>query len=406
MARYAFVLKESSKHAVLSASSAERWLICPGSVRLSNGVGDREASIYAAEGTAAHHILSRALTGNPDLGVFEGRMALVGNIEVPITPELLEAVRDTLKWVYSLRMPGDVVKSEQSITPAVRDLDPDFGGTADILVLRPSAGLIWVTDYKHGAGVYVPVQNNAQLQYYALGALLSAPGDYSRVRVSIAQPRIECDEGRFRSWDFSAFDLLDFATRLSHAAKLTRTPDAPIVPGEHCKATWCPARRICPALAAKQNALVEFGVPVQGQEYDAASLGRALDDMPLVEARIKAIREFAYQEALRGVPIPGYKLVNKTPIRKWKDPEAAAKILAMHPELFTKPELVSPAQTQKILGKEAYRDLCGPVDHEPAREDALVHKVSSGTVLVPESDARPSVQQVEFDALPPGVTGK
>lgn len=396
--RYVFVLK-ASKHSVLSASSAERWLVCPGSVRLSNGIEDRGTSIYAAEGTAAHHILSRLLTGNPDLGAFEGT-ALVENIEVPITPELLGAVHDTLKWIYSQRMPGDVVKSEHSISSAVRELDPDFGGTADVLVLRKSAGLIWVIDYKHGAGVYVPVQNNAQLKYYALGALLSTPGDYGRVRVSIAQPRIECDEGRFRSWDFSAFDLLDFATQISHAAKLTRTPDAPLVPGDHCKATWCPARRICPALAAKQNALVAFGVPVQGQDYDAAALGRALDDMPLVEARIKALREFAYQEALRGVSIPGHKLVNKTPIRKWKDPEAAAKTFAGRPELFTKPELVSPTQAQKILGKEAYRELCGPIDHEPAREGDLVHKVSSGTVLVPESDARPSVQQVEFDALP------
>lgn len=396
--RYAFVLK-ASKHSVLSASSAERWLVCPGSVRLSNGIEDRETSLYAAEGTAAHYILSKLLTGNPDLGAFEG-VALVENIEVPITQELLGAVYDTLKWIYSQRMPGDVVKSEQSITSAVRDLDPDFGGTADVLVLRKSAGLIWVIDYKHGAGVYVPVQNNAQLKYYALGALLSTPGDYGQVRVSIAQPRIECDEGRFRSWDFSAFDLLDFATQISHAAKRTRAPDAELVPGDHCKATWCPARRICPALAAKQNALVEFGVPVQGQDYDAAALGRALDDMPLVEARIKALREFAYQEALRGVQIPGYKLVNKTPIRKWKDPEAAAKIFAGRPELFTKPELVSPTQAQKILGKEEYRELCGPIDHEPAREGDLVHKVSSGTVLVPESDARPSVQQVEFDVLP------
>ena len=44
-----------SEHAVLSASSANRWLHCPPSVRLSEGYMDK-ASVFAMEGTSAHEL--------------------------------------------------------------------------------------------------------------------------------------------------------------------------------------------------------------------------------------------------------------------------------------------------------------------------------------------------------------
>lgn len=40
-------------HAILSASSSERWIHCPPSVRLSEKYED-EVSPYALEGTSAH----------------------------------------------------------------------------------------------------------------------------------------------------------------------------------------------------------------------------------------------------------------------------------------------------------------------------------------------------------------
>lgn len=44
-----------SEHAVLSASSANRWLHCPPSVRLSERYMDK-ASVFAMEGTSAHEL--------------------------------------------------------------------------------------------------------------------------------------------------------------------------------------------------------------------------------------------------------------------------------------------------------------------------------------------------------------
>jgi hypothetical protein len=51
-----------SGHAVLSPSSAERWMTCPGSVVLTEGLEDK-GSDAAEEGTAAHELAERILSG-------------------------------------------------------------------------------------------------------------------------------------------------------------------------------------------------------------------------------------------------------------------------------------------------------------------------------------------------------
>jgi hypothetical protein len=50
-------------HAVLSASSSERWLHCPPSARLCETYEDR-GSDYAAEGTDAHTLCEYKLRGH------------------------------------------------------------------------------------------------------------------------------------------------------------------------------------------------------------------------------------------------------------------------------------------------------------------------------------------------------
>src|SRR5690606_4733368 len=47
-------------HALLSASQAERWLNCPPSARLQEGIPDKPSE-YAAEGTAAHELAEASI---------------------------------------------------------------------------------------------------------------------------------------------------------------------------------------------------------------------------------------------------------------------------------------------------------------------------------------------------------
>jgi len=59
-------------HARLSPSAAHRWLRCPGSVRMSDDTPEDRTSVYAAEGTVAHHVREMVLMFGFELEDFVG----------------------------------------------------------------------------------------------------------------------------------------------------------------------------------------------------------------------------------------------------------------------------------------------------------------------------------------------
>lgn len=381
-----------AKHARLSASSAHRWALCPGSVRLSEGLPNR-GSASAAEGTLAHEIAAERLTPGHSGGLsYLGSKMRRDGHEVTCDQEMIDGVQLYIDHVAATQRLGDQEFVEVDLTPALAKIHPGLGGTADFVRYRPSAGRLDVMDFKYGAGTLVNPDGNKQLLLYALGALLTLdkPG-VAEVAVTIVQPRIEHEDGRIRSWSFPAVDLLLFAADVEESAARTQDPNAPLVPGEsQCK--WCPARHECPALEAKSHALtaLEFG---ELRTYDPAKLAQALADAPLVESRIKALREFAYAEAERGSPPPGWKLVLKRGTRKWVADEAVrtwAEQRAIDP--FEDPKMKSPAQLEKGLTKEQKAEL-----------GEMTVTISSGHTLAPDSDKRPAVHKAlatEFAVIP------
>ena len=48
-----------NEHATLSPSAAERWLVCPASIRMEATVPPEVESEYAREGTIAHALADR-----------------------------------------------------------------------------------------------------------------------------------------------------------------------------------------------------------------------------------------------------------------------------------------------------------------------------------------------------------
>jgi len=59
----------AESHAILGASSASRWIGCPGSVNAIAALPKREVertSLYADEGTAAHNLAERCLREDID----------------------------------------------------------------------------------------------------------------------------------------------------------------------------------------------------------------------------------------------------------------------------------------------------------------------------------------------------
>src|SRR4051812_18337892 len=259
-------------HSHIGASSIERWATCPGSVRMSRGLKSVESK-YAAEGTAAHDlaktILECELAGQPFAYDQEG-----------IDPEMLEPVMVYVKEVLSDAKGNKVFIEERCDLSQVH---PGLFGTCDNITLIKEKKLLKVRDYKHGSGIPVEVKGNKQLRYYGLAALLSVD-DFpcETVELAIVQPRVNHPQGPIRSERISSLELLDFAGELKDAALATERPDAPLVPGDHCR--FCPAAGICPALRnkAQEMARLDFSdVPEQSLSTD--DLAKALEWVPIVK---------------------------------------------------------------------------------------------------------------------------
>jgi len=386
-------------HSKIGASSYSRWSKihggCPGSVNLSKNLVSVESE-YASQGTLAHTIASEALEKyffmrTPPLGFTQSEGA-----------EMDAAVKVYVDFVKSEAMKAKAVLKDGHVLIEhkfnLESVYKGLFGTADAVIYWPEEKKLQVIDYKHGAGIAVEVEDNLQLQYYGLGALLSTNFPCATVELVVVQPRCQHEDGQIRRWSFESFEILDFAADLAADAAATEDPNAPLNPGKHCR--FCPAAAMhCPAVKEKANALakIEFSKELS---YDPEQLALALKNIPAIEAWIKKVHEFAYAEAVHGRLPPGWKMVAKRATRKWKaSEEEVVKYMAEatkkdKAEFYSEPSLKTPAQMEKLCSKQIGEGL---------RE--MIESVSSGYNLAPESDKRPAVKldpKSDFTAITDG----
>jgi hypothetical protein len=357
------------EHSPIGASSSERWFNCPGSVALIATVPSQPSSAYAEEGTKAHAYAAEWLT----TGKFDP--ALLDD------PEMYEAVAEYVRICDSFRhKTGAVHLVEKRFDLSA--VYPGCFGTCDFMCYWPDHKLLIVIDFKYGAGVYVDPVKNSQLMYYGLGAYREANQLIEKIELGIVQPR--CGDGKYRSWTIDTMDLLDFKNDLIAYATATAQPNAPLKAGAWCR--FCPAAGICPELHKETQivAKMEFN-PTVPVNYDPKKVAQALEAIPKIEAWVKRVNEFAYGVLEAGGEIPGYKLVDKKPRRKWTDEQAAKNHLKAagfsDAQIFEDPCLKSPAQLEKTV--PGTRGLLG----------GFIDKTSSGHTIAPLSDPRPAVQR-------------
>lgn len=385
-------------HSPVGASGYYRWKrkACSGSVRMSRGL-ENKTTEYAAEGSVAHGIGEAVLRGERTLQSFLGEVIEHDGHLIGVTKDMLDSVAVYVDYVQGLVEEGGELHVERHFKLA--DIHPLAAGTADATVIFRKKRRIVVADYKHGAGIEVEVEDNEQAMYYALGALLEFKVPVDEVELVIVQPRYERGEP-VKRWVFPAVNLLEFAADLADDAAATDDPEAPLNPGEWCR--FCPAAGLpCPALEEKRKLAVktEFSSLLP---YDPKRLAAALKEVPVVEAWLKAVREFAYVEAMagRGEAFE-HKVVPKVPRRHWKDEKAAKNRLVLELEIdvtsmYDEPSFKSPAQIEKLIKGKAGKELRDLVEE-------LTVKVSSGFTLAPLEDSRTAVArdaQSEFGALP------
>jgi len=370
-----------STHSPTGASGMSRWSACPGSVALCETVPERPSSSYAERGTQAHAMAADWL----ETGI----------------PPVFDNEEDFLAVAEYVRICDSYYSPEHQKLGAVRGVEYPFitkidgmYGTSDFWSYWPWSNHLVVLDYKHGEGVLVSAIENKQLLYYALGVVMTQPWgkDVKTIELGIVQPRCmaNTEESGFRTWTIDRVKLFEFEVVLKKAIEATRQPNAPLVPGEHCR--FCPAQAICPAVENQRNIALQSDfravVESHAKVYDVRTLAAALDMRDTLKAYLTALDEFAYREMNAGVQVPGYKLVQKRGQRKYKDPvllENTLKAAGLGSAIYTKPELLSPAQLEKAIPS-----------HKALIAEHTVTE-SSGLTVVPESDKRPAASpELEF----------
>lgn len=387
-------------HAELGASSAHRWMACPGSVRLCRDAPN-VTSRWAAEGTVAHALAETCLREGKAPTEFLGQAFLPAmHPDIEVTEEMADAVQAYCDLIHDQMKDnpdGSWIEKRFSLN-ALNPPAPMFG-TSDAVLYFASKRRLKVDDLKYGAGVPVEAEGNPQLMMYGLGALLEIEQELNlpidEIELTIVQPRAPHPGGIARSHVISYDDLVAFGIELLAAAERTMAPDAPLVPGEHCR--FCNAAGTCPALFARaqEAAQADFSAaPValtKPETMTPERLGQLLAMSDDIETWIEAVRKTAYAILSTGHAVPGFKLVWKRATRRWTDEAAVVTFAEGHgidlTEMHTT-KLKTPAQLEKLLPKGV------------KLPDSLVTQQSSGTTMAPESDKRPAVSAADDFATP------
>jgi hypothetical protein len=368
-------------HALLSASSSERWLRCPPSARLCENYEDK-GSDFAAEGTDAHALCEYKLRCALGMAAADPTENLVW-----FTEEMDDCAAGYAAYVLEQvelakqTCADPVVLVEQRVDFS-RWVESGFG-TSDTIIIAD--GIMTVCDYKHGRGILVDAHENPQMMCYGLGALELFDGiyDIDTVRMIIYQPRRD----NVSVYTISKSDLLKWAGEvLKPTADLAFAGDGNFLCGEWCG--FCKAKHDCRARAEANLELAryEFKLPPLLTDEDIEDILTKVDNLVAWAGDIK---EYALQQAISGKEWAGWKLVEGRSNRKYTNETAV--IDAVEGAGFDPYErkVLGVTAMQKLLGKSRFDELLA----------ALIEKPQGKPTLVPESDKRPVMNTAKSDFM-------
>lgn len=372
------------QHAKFSASGSAKWLACPGSVSLAQRAPPSAESPYALEGTQAHSVLEVFLKNGLEKVEASRKMLVKSN---PM--EMVGICHETALQIWKRVPPGAKLLCEQEVDFSFDGVDA--WGTSDAIIVE-DFGTLQVIDFKYGAGYAVDAVNNSQMICYAVGAAREHHYNFDRVEMVIIQPRAEHFSGEtIRTWSISIEELMEWEKKLHDGIKAALDPFASFAAGDHCR--WCSAKPICPALSDAAFSQAEIDFAPAGEKdivlpavQQIPNLSRVLKAADLIEEWIKGVRSHAQHVLETGGRVDGFKLVAKKAQRTWVDIDITTTEALQYfgGNIFTEPELLSPAQFEKKFKRKDW-------------VDSRTTKVSSGVTMVDDGDPRPSVNPVLDD---------
>lgn len=371
-----------TQHALLSASSAHRWLHCTGSPLLEKEFPDT-TSVYAQEGTLAHELcelkLKKYTTVMP-----KGTYTRAHNkiMKSELWQNEMESTSETyLEYVKEIMLaceiaPAVLIEKRVDFSRYV----PEGFGTADCLIL--AGDTLHVIDYKHGKGVVVDADHNPQMMLYALGAMdeLSLLYRFKSVHMVIVQPRVN----NISEFTMSADELIEWGeTVVKPKAEAAISGNGTFEAGDWCR--FCRAKQQCKTRYESNDSLY----PQLSAQHDPRlitleELGEYLKRGRDMAAWLEDMKEYALSESLAGTDVPGWKAVEGRGSRAFTDTDEAVDTLiknGIDESVLYERRVLTLAQMEKAVGKKAFGEIVGN----------LVVKNPGKPTLVEESDKRPKI---------------
>ena len=357
---------------------------------------DNDPGVYANEGTLAHKICELTVqynAGQITKRKYNSQLRRCQNEEL-YSEEMLKTAEFYAEQIWQASM---AYKSKPYIATEVRvdfsEIVPEGFGTCDCCMIGDSK--LSIFDYKHGKGVQVSAENNAQMRLYALGALRQYSMFYQIETVSMAiiQPRItedvSCEE-------ISVEDLTKWGEQLKPIAQKAYSGEgAEFKEGPWCR--FCKGRAVCRARAENATALEDFvNMPIIGKMTDEEKMQRTsaeiagfvvshvlsdkeVGDLLQRGARLVQwyddLKAYAQEALLAGKEIPGWKVVEGRATRQWDDPEAALeafKAAGFDEAVLFDRKAKSLSELEKMVGKKRFAEIAGEHILRPPGKPTLV----------------------------------
>ena len=371
-----------SSHALLSPSSAHRWLNCPLAPRLEATLPEKPSE-YAREGTVAHSVCE--ITAKKKFKKVKAaeynRVIKKLKTDAVWDDEMLHTAETYVEHLTELAMEfANEPYIAFEVKVDISDYVPEAFGRCDCVMF--GGDTLIITDYKHGKGVPVSPDENPQLMLYALGALkLYKPlfgVALKKVAVYIDQPRI----GAYDGWTCTVDELLAWGESVKPKAQMAFMGFGEYHAGDWCR--FCRANGICKAQAEQQiGAFDDFSAAVGNPTalLSPSEMGEVLKRGETLVSWYETVREKALESLLNGEKIPGYKVVEGRSSRCWTDQDAALDKLqesGVDRALIYDSVPKTLAQLEKMLGTVKFKELVGE----------FVTKPQGKPTIAPESDSR------------------
>jgi len=361
------------EHALLSASSAARWLACPPSAVAAEAY-ENEGTDFTREGTLAHEVAEAMARNGGCFGVGD---ELFAEKYADITAEMTECAGGYADYIQEqIKSDNAVILLEQRVdfSPWV----PGGFGTADCIIIQGTT--MDVIDYKYGKGVTVSAEDNPQMKLYGLGAYndYGFAYDIEKIRLHIYQPRlnnISVDE-------INLDELMGWAEKtVKPTAAKAAKGKGEYRAGDHCR--FCPHAGRCRKLTQVCTEHIEtHGMKASVPVLAPWEVAEVLQMEPMISLWLKRVKDQALTTMMDGGEIPGYKVVAGRGSRAWADDlevAAALKASGYSQEDITKTELLSVAAMEKALGKKKVAELVG----------GQILSYTGAPTVAPATDKRP-----------------